>query len=64
MAKITRWLNNPNGIPTLPLRYNDDNIIGRYIERGSNNALGVEHARIILKKENQGGFIITGYPEK
>ncbi|MEH7256682.1 RNase A-like domain-containing protein [Bacillus toyonensis] len=64
IAKINRWLNNPNSRPTLPLRYNGNSILGRYVERGSNGALDVENAVIVLKKDNQGSFIITGYPEK
>ncbi|MCP1122650.1 hypothetical protein NKR74_04710 [Bacillus sp. 3103sda1] len=64
ITKINRWLNNTNSRPTLPLRYKGEDIIGRYIERGSDIALDVENARIVLKKDNQGSFIITGYPEK
>ncbi|EEM17130.1 Hypothetical Cytosolic Protein [Bacillus pseudomycoides DSM 12442] len=64
IAKINRWLNNPNSRLTLPLRYKGNTIIGRYIERGSNSALDVENAIIVLKKNNQGSFIITGYPVK
>ncbi|MBO1624220.1 WXG100 family type VII secretion target [Bacillus arachidis] len=64
IAKINRWLNNPNTKPTLALRYNGNSILGRYVERGSNGALDVENAVIVLKKDNQGSFIITGYPEK
>ncbi|MED0990307.1 MULTISPECIES: hypothetical protein [Bacillus cereus group] len=38
--------------------------MGRVIDRGSNSASDAENAVIVLKKDNQGSFIITGYPEK
>ncbi|WP_257130270.1 hypothetical protein [Bacillus pseudomycoides] len=50
IAKINRWLNNPNSRLTLPLRYKGNTIIGRYIERGSSSALDVANAIIVLKK--------------
>ncbi len=64
IVEINRWLNNPSSRRTLPLNYNGNAIIGRVIDRGSNSASDAENAVIVLKKDNQGSFIITGYPEK
>ncbi|WP_374987915.1 WXG100 family type VII secretion target [Bacillus sp. IBL03825] len=62
--KINRWLNNPDSKPTLPLRYQGTDITGRHVPRGSEIISEVKNARIVLKKERDGSFIITGYPER
>ncbi|MCU5338299.1 hypothetical protein OCA10_03630 [Bacillus cereus] len=62
--KINRWLNNPDSKPTLPLRYQGTDITGRHVPRGSEIISEVTNARIVLKKDRDGSFIITGYPER
>ncbi|MGH0950666.1 WXG100 family type VII secretion target [Bacillus mycoides] len=62
--KINRWLNNPDSKPTLPLRYQGTDITGRHVPRGSEIISEVKNARIVLKKDRDGSFIITGYPER
>lgn len=62
--KINRWLNNPDSKPTLPLRYQGTDITGRHVPRGSEIISEVTNARIVLKKNRDGSFIITGYPER
>ncbi|WP_230457134.1 RNase A-like domain-containing protein [Parageobacillus thermoglucosidasius] len=62
---MQKWLSNPNSRPTLPLRYKGDGeIIGRSVERGSNVVENVTNAKIVLKKDGKGNFILTGYPTK
>lgn len=62
--KINRWLNNPDSKPTLPLRYRGTDITGRHVPKGSEIISEVTNARIVLKKDRDGSFIITGYPER
>jgi Bacterial CdiA-CT RNAse A domain/Pre-toxin TG len=65
IKKIQKWLSNPNSRPTLPLRYKGDGeVIGRSVERGSNVVENVTNAKIVLKKDGKGNFILTGYPTK
>ena len=63
--KIQKWLSDPNSRPTLPLRYKGDGeIIGRSVSRNSEEVENVTNAKIVLKKDNNGSFILTGYPVK
>ncbi|MBU8788519.1 MULTISPECIES: T7SS effector LXG polymorphic toxin [Bacillus] len=65
ISKIKKWLSNPNSRPTLPLSYKGNGeILGRSVERGSNAAEDVTNAKIILKKDKNKEFILTGYPIK
>lgn len=65
IEKIEKWLSNPNSRPTLPLRYKGDGeIIGSSVSRSSEVVENVTNAKIILKKDQNGSFILTGYPEK
>ncbi|MEK4397822.1 T7SS effector LXG polymorphic toxin [Bacillus sp. FSL K6-2860] len=63
--KIQKWLSDPNSRPTLPLKYKGDGeVIGRSVSRNSEVVENVTNAKIILKKDENGGFILTGYPVK
>ncbi|MGY3314714.1 hypothetical protein ACV242_003210 [Peribacillus simplex] len=65
IEKIQKWLSEPNSRPTLPLRYKGDGeIIGRSVSRNSEVVENVTNAKIVLKKDSNGNFILTGYPEK
>lgn len=65
IEKIEKWLSDPNSRPTLPLRYKGDGeIIGSSVSRNSEVLENVTNAKIILKKDQNGSFILTGYPEK
>uniref|UniRef100_UPI001FAC7E14 RNase A-like domain-containing protein n=1 Tax=Bacillus sp. FJAT-47783 TaxID=2922712 RepID=UPI001FAC7E14 len=65
IEKIQKWLSDPNSRPTLPLKYKGDGeIIGRSVSRNSEVVENVTNAKIILKKNNDGSFILTGYPVK
>ncbi|MBD1381548.1 RNase A-like domain-containing protein [Metabacillus arenae] len=65
IEKIQKWLSDPNSRPTLLLRYKGDGeIIGRSVSRNSEVVENVTNAKIVLKKDNNGSFILTGYPVK
>ncbi|USK69132.1 RNase A-like domain-containing protein [Peribacillus asahii] len=65
IEKIQKWLSDPNSRPTLPLKYKGDGeIIGRSVSRNSEVVENVTNAKVILKKNNDGSFILTGYPVK
>ncbi|WP_232782899.1 RNase A-like domain-containing protein [Bacillus sp. BA3] len=65
IEKIQKWLSEPNSRPTLPLRYKGDGeIVGRSVSRNSEVVENVTNAKIVLKKDSNGNFILTGYPEK
>ncbi|MBD7938612.1 hypothetical protein H9655_16370, partial [Cytobacillus sp. Sa5YUA1] len=65
IKKIQKWLSDPNSKPTLPLKFKGDGeIIGRSVTRNSDVSENVTNAKIILKKDNNGSFILTGYPVK
>ncbi|MEC1179502.1 hypothetical protein P9B03_13470 [Metasolibacillus meyeri] len=65
IKKIEKWLSNPDSKPTLLLKYTiDGEIIGRSVSKGSEVVEDVTKARIVLKKDKEGSFILTGYPEK
>ncbi len=65
IKKIQKWLSNPNSRPTLSLRYKGDGeIIGRSISRNSRVVENVTNAKIVLKRDDNGDFILTGYPIK
>ncbi|MFB4261960.1 RNase A-like domain-containing protein [Shouchella clausii] len=65
MEKIQKWLSDPNSRPTLPLKFKGDGeIIGRSVTRNSEVIENVTNAKIILRKDKNGSFILTGYPVK
>ncbi|WP_368659444.1 ribonuclease YeeF family protein [Metabacillus halosaccharovorans] len=65
IEKIKKWLSDPNSRPTLPLKFKGDGeIIGRSATRNSEVVENVSNAKIILKKDNNNSFILTGYPVK
>ncbi|MDX8369706.1 MULTISPECIES: ribonuclease YeeF family protein [Bacillus] len=64
IKKIENWIDDPKK-PKLMLRYKGDGeIIGRSVSRNSDLVENVTNAKIILKKDNNGNFILTGYPTK
>ncbi|MGV4320800.1 T7SS effector LXG polymorphic toxin [Bacillus mojavensis] len=64
IKKIENWIDDPKK-PKLMLRYKGDGeIIGRSVSRNSELVENVTNAKIILKKDNNGNFILTGYPTK
>ncbi|SHL61977.1 MULTISPECIES: RNase A-like domain-containing protein [Shouchella] len=65
MEKIQKWLSDPNSRPTLPLKFKGDGeIIDRSVTRNSEVIENVTNAKIILRKDKNGSFILTGYPVK
>jgi hypothetical protein len=61
---IQAWLSNPKIKSTLVLPYQGTEIIGRGVQRGSTTVEHMTNAKIVLKKDGAGGFILTGYPTK
>ncbi|EEM07446.1 hypothetical protein bmyco0003_58410 [Bacillus pseudomycoides] len=59
---IRDWLNNPRSRATIALDYYNNDIIGRGVRRGSTTAHDMKNAKIVLKKDGNGNFILTGYP--
>ncbi|MCM3667908.1 hypothetical protein M3181_02690 [Mesobacillus maritimus] len=65
IEKIEKWISDSNSRPTLPLRYKGDGeILGRGVSRHSEELENYTNAKIVLKKDSNGGFILTGYPVK
>lgn len=65
IEKIQKWLSDSNSRPKLQLKYQGDGeIIGKSVSRNSEVVENVTNAKIILKKSNDGNFILTGYPVK
>jgi hypothetical protein len=65
IEKIQKWLSDPNSRPTLLLKYKGDGeIIGRSVSRNSEVVEHITNAKFILKQDNKGSFILTGYPAK
>ncbi|QOJ83051.1 ribonuclease YeeF family protein [Bacillus subtilis] len=64
IKKIENWIDDPKK-PKLMLKYKGDGeIIGRSVSRNSELVENVTNAKVILKKDNNGNFILTGYPTK
>ncbi|MFT4431742.1 T7SS effector LXG polymorphic toxin, partial [Bacillus velezensis] len=61
--KIEKWLNNDVKKP-LVLSYKGSEVLGRGITKGSAEISDLTNAKIILKKKNDGSFILTGYPTR
>ncbi|PJZ01100.1 hypothetical protein CPT06_05685 [Bacillus vallismortis] len=61
--EIEEWLNSDIGDP-LPLPYRGTEVIGRGVRKGSNEVKDMTNARIVLKKNEDGSFILTGYPTR
>ncbi|MFB7121725.1 WXG100 family type VII secretion target [Bacillus tropicus] len=60
-VRIQSWLNSPRD-NNLILRYQGTEIIGRGVIRGSTTVEDMSNAKIVLKKDRNGSFILTGYP--
>lgn len=62
--KIAKWLNRPSGHPNLVVDYDGDHPIGRTLQRGSDQSRPCDHAVIVLKWRDDGGYyVLTSYPE-
>ncbi|MGF7492090.1 T7SS effector LXG polymorphic toxin [Bacillus velezensis] len=61
--KIEKWLNNDVKKP-LVLSYKGSEVLGRGITEGTTEISDLTNAKIILKKNNDGSFILTGYPTR
>ncbi|MEC1528501.1 ribonuclease YeeF family protein [Bacillus spizizenii] len=61
--EIEEWLNSDID-DTLPLPYRGTEVIGRGVRRGSNEVKDMTNARIVLRKNEDGSFILTGYPTR
>ncbi|WP_337747951.1 RNase A-like domain-containing protein, partial [Gracilibacillus saliphilus] len=59
---IESWLSNPQSKSTLVLTYEGTEVIGRGVKRGSTTIKNMTNARIVLKKDRDGNYILTGYP--
>ncbi|MFJ9206647.1 ribonuclease YeeF family protein [Bacillus velezensis] len=62
--KIEKWLNNYEVKKPLVLSYKGSEVLGRGITKGSDEISDLTNAKIILKKNNDGSFILTGYPTR
>lgn len=62
-AKIEKWLNSDVKKP-LVLSYKGDEVLGRGIPKGEDTITDLTNAKIILKKNKDGSFILTGYPTR
>lgn len=60
---IQSWLSNPQSKSTLVLEYQGIEVIGRGVKRGSTTVENKTNARIVLKKDGKGNYILTGYPD-
>ncbi|MFJ1449904.1 ribonuclease YeeF family protein [Bacillus halotolerans] len=61
--EIEEWLNSDID-DTLPLPYRGTEVIGRGVRKGSNEVKDMTNARIVLRKNEDGSFILTGYPTR
>ncbi|MCY9092617.1 RNase A-like domain-containing protein, partial [Bacillus mojavensis] len=61
--EIKEWLNSDIDDP-LPLPYRGTEVIGRGVRKGSKEVKDMTNARIVLKKNKDGSFILTGYPTR
>ncbi|MCI3194766.1 ribonuclease YeeF family protein [Bacillus sp. HU-1818] len=61
--EIEEWLNSDID-DRLPLPYRGTEVIGRGVRKGSNEVKDMTNARIVLKKNEDGSFILTGYPTR
>ncbi|WP_413324767.1 ribonuclease YeeF family protein [Bacillus inaquosorum] len=62
-AKIKKWLNSDVKKP-LVLSYKGNEVLGRGIPKGEDTITDLTNAKIILKKNKDGSFILTGYPTR
>ncbi|HLR63259.1 MAG TPA: RNase A-like domain-containing protein [Lentibacillus sp.] len=59
---VQSWLENPKSKSTLVLTYQGTEVIGRGVKKGSDTVKNMTNARVILKKDSNGNFVLTGYP--
>ncbi|USK64067.1 ribonuclease YeeF family protein [Peribacillus frigoritolerans] len=59
---IESWLSNLQSKSNLVLTYEGTEVIGRGVKRGSTTVENMTNARIVLKKDGEGNYILTGYP--
>ncbi|WP_410489265.1 RNase A-like domain-containing protein [Bacillus changyiensis] len=58
--EIQNWLNNSNINKPLVLPYKGTEVLGIGVAKGSQNVINMTKAKIVLKKNNGGSFILTG----
>ncbi|WP_425303967.1 RNase A-like domain-containing protein [Virgibacillus chiguensis] len=59
---VETWISNPQSKSNLVLTYEGTEVIGRGVKRGSTTVENMTNARIVLKKDGEGNYILTGYP--
>ncbi|WP_148357604.1 ribonuclease YeeF family protein [Peribacillus simplex] len=64
IEKIEKWLNDPDSDNKLALKFRGNENIGKGIKRNNGDLEDYKNARIVLKKDGQGSYILTGFPTK
>ncbi|MCY8938850.1 ribonuclease YeeF family protein [Peribacillus frigoritolerans] len=64
IEKIEKWLNDPDSDNKLALKFRGNKNIGKGIKRNNGDLEDYKNARIVLKKDGQGSYILTGFPTK
>lgn len=64
IEKIEKWLNDPDSDNKLALKFRGNENIGKGIKRNNGELEDYKNARIVLKKDGQGSYILTGFPTK
>ncbi len=59
---MAAWISNPKSKSKLVLSYEGAEVIGRGVKRDSTTVESMTNARIVLKKDGTGNYILTGYP--
>jgi len=59
---VETWISNPQSRSNLVLTYEGTEVIGRGVKRGFTTVENMTNARIVLKKDGEGNYILTGYP--
>ncbi|OFW76123.1 MAG: hypothetical protein A2201_08750 [Alicyclobacillus sp. RIFOXYA1_FULL_53_8] len=63
--KLENFMNTSKPGQTLVLSYDGDgSVVGRTVQRGSNQVQDATRATVVVKKTTQNGFLLTAYPKK
>ncbi|MFE4143891.1 RNase A-like domain-containing protein [Peribacillus sp. YIM B13472] len=62
MLDFLSWLSKPQSKSNLVLNDEGIEVIGRGVKRGYTTVENMTNTRIILKKDGEGNYILTGYP--
>lgn len=61
--RVETWARGRGG-KSLVLRWRGDGeVVGRVLERGAASSVPAEGARVVLRREGDGWFVLTAYPE-